>query len=367
MYNKECDKMEEYENSTDEMYPEEGRTTIAIPMTFERKGGRSEDTNQRVILFIIATVLTIFIEVLLVIGNEFTLKVLLYMLAVLFVYQFVSRKFVFRESYFKDQSKTLEKRDYVFDWKTFWGIYNVSETRPYICTFRNEEKCMFVKLEKDIIIGDTIRLEFEHYESISEAYRKLSLANIPFKYIDMMDKIGNDDRLKVVYENIEDTKSPILKEVYTCVFENLRYDMEKEYTSYDIFMFRSRLDDESFYHEVLSALQSFLEGSYTSYTIMGADDLEDFTRTLMNLQEFSVNEACRDVLKTERRTLGVTLIRGKKYDGEIVEYNKRREDKILENQIREREKAVRKGRRFRRVKDEEIDLGDEDDEIDLDD
>ena len=353
--------MEEYENSSDEMYPEEGRTTIAIPMTFERKGGRSEDTSQRIILFLILTVLAVFIEVLTIVGSEFTLRTVLISALTIFIHQLVARKMVFREGYFKEQADTLERKDYVFDWKTFWGIYDVSDTKPYICTFKNEEKCMFVKLEKDIIIGDTIRLEYEHYESISEAYRKLSLANIPFKYIDMMDKIGNDDRLKVIYENIEETKSPILKEVYTCVFENLRYDMEKEYTSYDIFMFRSRLDDETFYHEVLSVLQSFLEGSYTSYTIMGSDDLEDFTATLMNLQEFSVNEACRDVLKTERRSLGITLIRGKKYDGEVVEYNKRREDKILEDKIREREKAVRKGMRFRRVKDEEIDLGDEDD------
>lgn len=359
--------MDEYENNVDEMYPEEGRTTIAIPMTFERKGGRSEDTSQRIMLFVIATILTVAISVLVALGNGITFKTILILAVVIFVYQFISRRFVFREGYFKEQAKVLEEKDYSFDFKTFWGIYDISDTKPYICTFRNEEKCMFVKLEKDIIIGDTIALEFEHYESISEAYRKLSLANMSFKYIDMMDKIGNDDRLKVIYENIEDTKSPILKEVYTCVFENLRYDMEKEYTSYDIFMFRSRMDDESFYHEVLSVLQSFLEGSYTSYTIMGADDLEDFTRTIMNLQEFSVNEACRDVLKTERRNLGVTLISGKKYDGEIVEYNKRRADKILENQIREREKAVRKGRRFRRVKDEEIDLGDEEDEIDLDD
>lgn len=342
----------------DDMMPSKGQTTVTIPMTFDKKGGRQENTQQRIVWFIVVTVIMLFILVAVITQSETVAEGIIKVSGVLFVYQLASRKLVFREGYYKGCAKELEDNDYSYSSRTFWNIYAITDEYPYICYFKNGEIGMFVKLEKDVIVGDLEKLEYENYEAISEAFRILGNSKISYKYIDIMDSIGNDNRLDLIYENIEGSVSKQIKEIYTCVFENLKFNMKREYTSYDIYLFRARMNEDDFYYEVLRAIQQFLQGSYTSYTILKGQ-LKDLSENIMNLEDFSVIDACKEI-KNSRKVNGITIIHTEGYNGEKTIYNKTSEERALERGIKSREKSARK--RLFTLKDEEIDLSDEDDD-----
>lgn len=349
--------MSEFEKY-DEMTPSKGKTTVTLPMTFDKKGGKNENTQQRILWFLIESIVALFILVVYILNSGITVRSVITSVVIIFAYQLVARKLIFREGYYKGCAKELEENDYDYSSRTYWNIYDVSEEYPYICYFKNGEIGLFVRLEKDVIVGDLENLEYENYEAIGEAYRILGNSKIHFKYIDTMDSIGNDERLDLIYENIENSVSKKLKEVYTCIFENLEFDMQREYTSHDTFLFRARMNEEDFYYEVLRALQQFMQGSYTSYTILKGE-LKGLVENVMNFEDFSVIGACRDI-KNSRKVNGISIIYTEDFNGERIVYNKTSEEKALERSIKSREKSARKKFKKKAIDDSEIIIGDDD-------
>lgn len=354
---KSMNEFDQYEDMT----PNMGDTVVTMPMTFEKKGGRQENTQQKIIWFIIETVAVLIILLMYLLQSELTLGTIFKAFCIVFIYQLIARKVIFKEGYYKKCAKELEDNDYSYSSRVFWNIYAVTDEKPYICYFKNGEIGMFVRLEKDVIVGDLERLEYENYEAISEAYRLLGNSGISYKYIDTMDSIGNDDRLDLIYENIENSVSKQIKEIYTCVFENLKFNMQREYTSHDIYLFKAKMSEDDFYYEVLKALQQFMQGSYTSYTILKTE-LKDLTENLMNMEDFSVIGACKEV-KNSRKVNGITIIYTENFEGEKTVYNKTSEEKAMERRIKSREKSARK--LMFGLKDEEIKLDNEDDDDDI--
>ena len=113
--------------------PQPGDTSINIPITFDYKGGRAQNTKGKVILAIGISVLTI-IGILGTATNnsaEIYIRVFAPFL-VFYIGLFMMRFFVFHELWYSDIYEGLLESDYELKLDDIWQIFDIDFEYPYI-------------------------------------------------------------------------------------------------------------------------------------------------------------------------------------------------------------------------------------------
>lgn len=332
------------------MQPERGDTTISLPITFDFSGGREESRKMRKWWSIgISALGLIFALGFLFSGRWFfPFRVLASFGIIIATYKIITL-FLLNESKIRKQQEFIDKNDMQMSLKDIWGIYEIESDFPYYCRFRNNLSGIFIMLNKDVIIGKYEDMEYNHYESIADAYNIAGSSRISMTHIDFMDVVGSDERLNNSLIRASQIKNPDLQDLMTDILVYLQGELQQNVTTFDCYLFTWRGSDVQAWTAVEGILNCFLEANYYSYYPMNEDDLQEMAKVLYNIHDFSVNDACVNALQTESRRSIVPI--SIKSEGVLTKLNKTVEEKQEEIKQKKLEEDARKEELKRRKKD----------------
>ncbi len=338
------------------MKPERNSDIIQTPLTFDVKGGGRIESEKVSYLWLFLIILFwVFSSIFIGVAAEGFL-VFIYPFVSFFLLSYIVRFILFREIYFKNKRKELIENEYLYNHDIFWNIYDIDNNYPYICSFKNGKKGVFVAFDKDVIVGKDSDYDYNHYEAISNAYQFMLKRGIEAIHIDYMDVVGKDDRLEGLFERANRTKNNDLKKLVIRMYDYIEFTMNRTYASYDVYCFYSSYRSDLFWDDLQSVLEQFKQANYIRTRVLNKDDIGLLVKSLINIEEFSVNKAIDSVFKKKLKTNYINPIWVEK-DGNKTILNKTFEELENESRIKLAEKKVKKKSIFSRSnKNEDINL-----------
>lgn len=330
-----------------DMTPQPGDTSINLPITFDYKGGRGENKKGKIILSIADVLLTVIFTV--GCASNDNLEIWMRFLlpcVVLYIGLFILRFFVFMELWFSDVYETLKATDYDLKLDQIWQIFDIDFEYPYICYFKNGYKGIFVRMEKDAITGKVGDAQFDHYSAIGDAYNVAHSLNMNIVHIDYMDNVGNDTRMQKLYDDLVFVENPDMQEMLIDIYSNLQDEMSQNYASFDIYLFLTRDKLNNFVYNMQTVCNYMLGGNFITYKVLDRFEISRVCVALFNLHDFSIVEACENVLSGVEHH-GVIPIKVKHGDGTEEIFNKTTAEKKViaaENARKQKERLAEQER-----------------------
>ena len=330
-----------------DMTPQPGDTSINLPITFDYKGGRGENKKGKIILSIADVLFTVIFTV--GCASNDNLEIWMRFLlpcVVLYIGLFILRFFVFRELWFSDVYETLKATDYDLKLDQIWQIFDIDFEYPYICYFKNGYKGIFVRMEKDAITGKVGDAQFDHYSAIGDAYNVAHSLNMNIVHIDYMDNVGNDIRMQKLYDDLVFVENPDMQEMLIDIYSNLQDEMSQNYASFDIYLFLTRDKLNNFVYNMQTVCNYMLGGNFITYKVLDRFEISRVCVALFNLHDFSIVEACENVLSGVEHH-GVIPIKVKHGDGTEEIFNKTTAEKKViaaENARKQKERLAEQER-----------------------
>lgn len=347
--------------------PDVGDRTVTIPLTFDARYRSKALTKGRLVSVVIIFLIWIILAITSIFVFEFPnkIRVPIFLFIALF---YISRKLVIRENYYRKKREELLDNNYQYEYALFWQIYSIRKTYPYICYYTNGLKAVFVRFEKDIIVGKDKKDEYNHFESISEAYNLMQKKGVNAIHIDYMDMVGKDTRMEKLFESATNIENKDIQNIITRMYTNIETDMKNAFASYDVYVFLYKGRDEAFLDALEEIIPAFNRANFIRYKILNNLEMADLARTLMNIDTFSVQRASSKLFQGTNESDFLNVIWVVR-DGNRIVLNKtkaeREEEARVINLERETQKQAKKkrkkqSRRLRRLVDiknsEELDL-----------
>lgn len=304
-----------------EMQPQSGDTYINLPVTFDYRGGRSANKKNKIIATILIVVFVIIGVVVSFLNDNLVLwQQVVYSMVVCYIGLLLLRFVVLKEGYYSKIYEGLVQQDYVLDVGYLWQIFDIEPEYPYTCYYKNGQKGIFIRMEKDAVTGKPDTADFDHYEAISNAYNVAHALNMNIVHIDYMDNVGNDPRLQNLMDGLSDVENPDMQDLLQDIYENLQDEMSRTYTSFDIYLFLTRDKFDNFIYNVQTVANTMLGGNYITYKVLNRSEISGVCKALFNLHDFSIIDACETVVATGHH--GVVPIRVTHADGSVDVLNK---------------------------------------------
>ena len=322
------------------MRPEKNSYTIDIPITFDAHHTKPTVNMGRVVLSVGLFIILIIVSVLILLFMEDNGKLLL-VVGLFVVVIGVIRLVIMKELYFKDKHKGLEENNYTYNHTLFWDISEISPKLPYIDRYQNGSKAIYVRLEKDVIVGKEDDNMFNHYEAISEAYLQMQKHGINAIHLDYMDTVGKDVRMSSLYDIGKEAVNEDLKDLLTHIFDNVENTMNKSFSTYDVYAFYSIDKDEIFWSGLQVVLDCFLEANYVRYKVLDRDEIVEPVKAIMNIENFSINNVTEDLFKRHGSSSYLKPIWVEKKGNRKI-LNKTQEELMEERNVRMAETFVSK-------------------------
>lgn len=333
--------------SAEYMIPQPGVRSINIPVTFDYKGGRGENKKGKIILSIADILITLIFTFGCAMNKNLDLWMRILLPCIVFyIGLFILRFFVFRELWFSDVYETLKATDYDLKLDQIWQIFDIDFEYPYICYFKNGYKGVFVRMEKDAITGKVGDAQFDHYNAIGNAYNLAHSLNMNIIHIDYMDNVGNDTRMQKLYDDLVFVENPDMQEMLIDIYSNLQDEMSQNYASFDIYLFMTRDKITNFVYNIQSVCACMLGGNFITYKVLDRFEISRVCVALFNLHDFSIVEACENVLSGVDHH-GVIPIKVKHGDGTEEVFNKTTAEKKViaaENARKQKERLAEQER-----------------------
>lgn len=349
------------------MRPNLGDTFLALPITFDYSGGRRESQKSARLWSIGLTIFGFILSLGIILNKDrFFLINLVLGFVIFYIILLIVRFFILKEGKLRLQEIKIADNDFKESYEDFWGIYSIDPMYPHIVRFRNGKSGVFVSLSKDVVLGKYTDAEFEHEEAIGDAYNICGGSNnISIIHTDYMDIIGSDERLDESFASLSSVKNPDMVDLLTDIYTYQKEIMSKRVTSFDVYLFMWTGSDNLAWSEVKRVLKCFMQANYRGYHLLGEADIRDFSRVLMNLEDFSVIEAMSTAFVTEDTT-GVSPIKVIHSSGDVEIVGKTIQEKKDERALKEKELILKKEENKRRRKStSKKNKGEEDEEIDL--
>jgi ribosomal protein S21 len=275
---------------------------------------------------------------------------------VFYIGLFLLRFLVFGELWMSDMYETMKETDYILPLDSIWNIFDIDYDYPYICYFKNGFKGVFVRMEKDAITGKPEEAMFDHYQAIGDAYNLAHSLNMNIIHIDYMDNVGNDPRMQKLYDDLNFVENPHMQRMLIDIYANLQDEMARNYSSFDVYLFLTKDKKNNFIYNIQSVCNRMLGANFITYKVLDRIEIAKVCTSLFNLHEFSIVDACENVLQGEGHN-GIIPINVTHGDGTVEEFNKTMaEKKIIADErarkLRERqeEEAKKKANMKRKKK-----------------
>lgn len=351
-------------NDTTGMRPRLGQTKLVLPVTFDYTGGRKDSQRTAKIWSIILGVVGFIIGLGTMFNKKgFFLTNLLIGVLIWFGVLFIIRFFLMNEGKIRQQQIALIDSDYKRSTQDFWGIYSIEDQYPYYCRFRNGKSGVFVRLNKDVILGKYSEAEFEHDEAIGDAYNICGSSNVLMYHVDYMDNVGTDERLENSFIKLGTVTNPDVKDILTDIFTYQQEQMLERVTTFDTYLFLWSGSDINAWSTIQRILSCFMQANYRSYHVLTESDLREFDKVLMNLDDFSIVDAMLNAFSTQV-SMGIQPIKVVHGDGSEEIFGKTLEQQRREAELKEKETELKK-QEVKRRKARKNNKNEEDEEIDL--
>lgn len=343
-----------------DMQPTPDSYSIFLPVTFDYRGGRSQNVKNTVIATLIVVAITILLVVLFCINANMELwRKIVSIIIVSLVSSFILRFVIFDEWYYSDMFENLLLTDYEIDTTNVWQIFDIDTTQPYTAYFRNGYKGIFIRMERGPISGKANTAMYQHYELIANAYNKAHSLNMNIRHIDYMANVGDDERLDAMYDDLDNVSNPDMQEMLIDIYDNLKEEMSRNYTSYDVYLFLSRGRTSDFIYNTQRCVNAMIGGNFITYSALNRDEITKICKDLFNLKTFSSLEASARAMgeTTDRVVVPISITH---YDGTVEKLNKTKQEKreaLEEAQRKQKEKRKnKKSKNNLGVMNEDIDL-----------
>ena len=346
------------------MIPEEDSYVVTIPITFDVNSKPQGLTNDKFILSAVFFAVWIALVIISFFVDTEIISKILFDIGSFFVMMFIVRFLLLREGYFKSRRNDLVEKDYQYPYSQFWNIYEVDNAWPHICRFTNGLKAVFVRFDKDVIVGRESNNEYLHYEAISEAYMQMHKRGIECVHIDYMDTVGKDDRVNCLFKMANETENEELSDVLTRLFDNVSVMMQHSYASYDVYCFYYNGKEDLFLDELDVVLNEFMQANYISRTFLDKEEINELVKSIFNLRRFSVNYACDKLFTDLGGSHYLTAIWVERGNERKI-LNKTREEKAAEQEVRMEEKNLRKNKRKKTSYEKKLEKMRANEEIDI--
>lgn len=342
--------------------PKRGSSFVEIPITFDYRGGgnRVSSSAKPMWTFFSFVVWGFLSLVSIIIGSgfwRFGFPVLSFILLI-----YVLRYLILRERYFRAKRREIIEQEYMFDHSVFWNSYEIGEAYPYIVSYGNGLKAIFVALDKDVIVGKDDTYSYDHQEAIADALQQMAKRGLEAMHIDFMDTVGKDSRLSSLFNAASRVENDDLRKVLTRKYDFIEATMGNSYASYDVYCFYSTYSDDVFWANLKVVLAHLKQANYIRYRILGRSDISVLVESLMNIMDFSVSGACDDLYRDLHRSEYIRPIWVEK-SGERTQLNKTSDEMTQIKKVRTAEKKAKRKRKFtlsrKKQVEEEIDLFEE--------
>lgn len=282
------------------MTPQKGDEFISIPVTFDKQSKGRILTRSKFLWSALIFGCQFFIWVLFLLAGSTQAKILFPFLG-LTCWLLITRFILLREKYFKAKRAELRKQDYMFGTSVFWNVNSIDEAYPYFVRFGSGLLGVFVIFDKDVIVGRPEDDDYYHYEAIADAYQEMCKRNISCMHIDYMDVCGRDDRMKELFHLAANAENEDLRLALTRFYDNIEDLMNRAYASYDVYCFYSQQREELFWEDVQGVINILNQANFVRSRILDKEEIGKLTKTLFNLEDFSVSQAC-DVIYKDQST-----------------------------------------------------------------
>jgi hypothetical protein len=331
------------------MRPKVGDTRVTLPVTFDYTGGRVESFKYKVLWSVAIGI----VGIIACIGIIFNKRGSWYVniplgFAVLYAVLWFIRYIMLNESKVRKYYAALEATDYEKDFRDYWGIYAVEETYPYVVRYRNGRSGLFIRLNKDVILGKYSESEYEHYEAIGDAYNIAGTSSITMCHVDYMANVGSDERIEEAFIDLGNVDNTDLRDVLIDIFGYMQHQMNERVTTYDVYVFTYSGSDVAAWNSIQRILSCFMDANYVNYQVLDISEIRELFKTLINVHEFSANTAMSNAFEFDNVSAGVVPIRIIYDDGTEEKLNKTQAELKSEAQVREQEKTLKENERKRR-------------------
>lgn len=344
------------------MRPIRGSYNIETPLTFDGTGGGRANKSSKLLWVFLVAFVWFFISLTVVILSDSVLFSIFFPLITLVISFYVVRYVVVHERFYRKKREELVEKQYMFDHSVFWNIYEVDKVFPYFCYFDGGYNVgCFVAFDKDVVVGKPDDSDYDHHESLSEAYKQMARRKIDCVHIDYMDTLGKDSRMSYLFSTASNTANRDLKDVLSTIYSNIEGNMERSYSSYDVYCFLYNGTPDMFWTELQPLLNYFKKANYIRYRILNPNGIADLVESLLNIEDFSVSAACDTVYRGLNQSSLLRPLWVMK-DGEKQVINRPIEEMRELERIAKAERKAKRGKlrnafRFNKKDDEVIDFG----------
>lgn len=344
------------------MQPKKGDIKINLPVTFDYNGGGQTYNRTRLIWALLLGVIGFLVGVGVIFSSKgYAFVNLLLGLSIMVVVSLIVRFPILKEHIVRNDMVKLLDSDYKYSTESFWGIYAIDDVFPYYAHLRNGKTALFVRFEKDVILGRDKDSEYEHYEAIGDAYNLAGSYNMGLCYIDYMGLIGNDDRIDECFNSLADIESESMLDIMTRVYTNLQTKMSKMYSTFDVYVFTFKNSEATFRYQIDNVFACMMEANYVDCSILTPREIRDLCKEVVPEHEFSVSDACAASVGRDRKA-AVIPISVRKASGKYEKLNKtveeKREDsrKAKEAEIARKQSKGKKGLNPDKLEEEKFDI-----------
>lgn len=351
------------------MIPERGDDRVFIPTTIDLIPGSKALTTQKWLISAALLLIWGFLVACFIIALDVWYMVILYSLGSFIAITTIIRFVVIKERFFRMKQRELMERKYQFGLTAYWNIYEISNGYPTIVYYSNGMKAIFVEMKKGVIVGKDDDADYDHHEAICNALQQMVKRGIECIHIDHMDVVGRDDRLNGLFDMISQAENDDLRKVLTIFLDNVQFEMNQAYADYDVYAFLFRGREDIFWEELQVVLRAFRNANYVADKILSKADIRELVLSVMNLRDFSVNNACDQVFSNSGIRKYIKVIATTK-DNKRTVLAKTSEQIMQENRVIASEKDARREKRTsvsnivsgRRRREQNIDIFDNTDD-----
>lgn len=273
-------------------------TSVQIPITFDVPKVESENKRQAVIISAIIALVSLVIIGLTWKGQGFILSKILITFSIGFFVVLLVRFFLLKEGRISDATERIIAQDYKLEDKKFWGIFDIEKVKPYVCHYVSGQKGVFVRFNKDVLIGENATQE-SHYTGLSEMYSTADSLGLKLIHVDYMDSVGKDPRIQGFYESIADCENPVLKNMLLSIYGDLELNLQEEYSSFDVYCIYTNSNSFDFKYNVGVTISAGLNANYKSFSYLDSDNIKELTMSLFNLEEFGIVKASKSLMQDD--------------------------------------------------------------------
>lgn len=221
-------------------------------------------------------------------------------LIVFYFFTLIVRYFVLSEKYYYSMYKRMKEIE-VTTPAIFWGIVNKHEMDDgCVVTFNDLKMGVYVKLDRDSIVGREDTFREQHFDAISEFYAELNRNGLRYVRADIMEPAGKDNRIQELDDLVvRSSYNPNLYKLMNLQVAHIKNITRATlYESEYVLVYTEKLERPEYIMDiVVETAHSLLYGGYSGFTILDGTEIDELAKHIFGVRIFDSNEATIQVFK----------------------------------------------------------------------